>query len=282
MARHAYRLLNVFALPGQRLSGNPLCVFEDGRGIADDVMRALARQFNLSETTFVLPSENATAWVRIFTPAFEMPFAGHPTLGTAYVVRALAGGGDAVTLEMKAGTIPVSAAGDVWTLAANAPKQRPAEAGRSELAAMLGLAPEDVAEGALRVDAGNEQLLVPLASPGAVERCRADPALLRRHGRCDGERHLVYVFAEAGPEQVAARFFFLKRDELAEDPATGSACANLGGWLLARGAPRPLRRSVDQGRQVDRPSRLELRVDEQDRVFVSGLVVELGRGEIEL
>jgi PhzF family phenazine biosynthesis protein len=280
--RHAYRLLNVFALPGQRLSGNPLCVFEDGRGLADEVMQALALQFNLSETTFVLPSERATARVRIFTPAFEMPFAGHPTLGTAHVVRALGGRGDTVRLEMKAGTIPVSAAGDVWTLEANAPKHRPADGGRGELAAMLGLAPEDVAEGALRVDAGNEQLLVPLASPGAVERCRPDPALLRQHGRCDGERHLVYVFAEAGPGQVAARFFFLKRDELAEDPGTGSACANLGGWLLARGAPRPLRRSVDQGRQVGRPSRLELRLDETGRIFVSGLVIELGRGEIEL
>src|SRR5689334_7347265 len=78
-----FRIVNVFTVGGDRLSGNPLCVFEDARGLTDDQMQALARQLNLSETTFILPSQTATAHVRIFTPAFEMPFAGHPTLGTA-------------------------------------------------------------------------------------------------------------------------------------------------------------------------------------------------------
>jgi len=118
---------------------NPLTVFEDGRGLDDATMQALALQFNLSETTFVLPSSRARAHVRIFTPTFEIPFAGHPTLGTAHVVRALAGGGDRVTLEMKAGVIPVEAQGDVWTLQANAPTHRRPAASRAELAAMLGL-----------------------------------------------------------------------------------------------------------------------------------------------
>src|SRR5438046_3734606 len=103
MTDYAYRLLNVFTLDGDRLSGNPLCVFEDGRGLDDATQQALARQFNLSETTFILPSEKATARVRIFTPAYEMPFAGHPTLGTAHVVRDLKRSGDSLTLEMKAG-----------------------------------------------------------------------------------------------------------------------------------------------------------------------------------
>src|SRR6202165_15751 len=109
MRRHAYRILNVFARQG-RLTGNPLCVFEDGRGIDDATQQALARQFNLSETTFILPSEKATARVRIFTPSYEMPFAGHPTLGTAHVCRALGLGGDRLTLEMAAGVIPVRGA----------------------------------------------------------------------------------------------------------------------------------------------------------------------------
>ncbi len=112
-----YRLVNVFA--EDVLAGNPLCVFEDARGLDDRTMQALALQFNLSETTFVLPSAVATARVRIFTPTFEMPFAGHPTLGTAHVVRGLATAGDEVTLEMLAGVIPVTADGDRWTLAAN-------------------------------------------------------------------------------------------------------------------------------------------------------------------
>ena len=110
----AYRLLNVFTVEGDRLSGNPLCVFEDGRGLDSARMQALARQLNLSETTFVLPATQAgaTARVRIFTPDFELPFAGHPTLGTAQVVRALtgagAGAGDRLVLEMAAGRVLAS------------------------------------------------------------------------------------------------------------------------------------------------------------------------------
>src|SRR5499426_882940 len=107
MPAYAYRIVNVFA--ESPLAGNPLAVFEDARGLDPATMQALALQFNLSETTFILPSERASAHVRIFTPTFEMPFAGHPTLGTAHVVRALTGKGDAVTLEMKAGVIPVEA-----------------------------------------------------------------------------------------------------------------------------------------------------------------------------
>src|SRR5262245_45996468 len=98
MPSYAFRIVNVFA--ETPLGGNPLAVFEDGRGLDDATMQALALQFNLSETTFILPSADATARVRIFTPTFEMPFAGHPTLGTAHVVRDVLGRGDAITLEM--------------------------------------------------------------------------------------------------------------------------------------------------------------------------------------
>src|SRR5882672_845175 len=118
MNDYPFRIVNVFA--ETPLGGNPLAVFENARGLDDATMQALARQFNLSETTFVLPSTSATARVRIFTPTFEMPFAGHPTLGTAHVVRSLTGTGNAVTLEMKAGIIPVDAQEDIWTLRANA------------------------------------------------------------------------------------------------------------------------------------------------------------------
>ena len=129
MKRYAFRILNVFAREG-RLTGNPLCVFENGTGLDDGQMQDLARQFNLSETTFILPTDKATARVRIFTPSYEMPFAGHPTLGTAHVVRALRGAGDAIALEMKAGVIPVNAKGDRWTLQAVEPKSRAVAGGR--------------------------------------------------------------------------------------------------------------------------------------------------------
>src|SRR6202140_5486972 len=171
MKSFAYRIVNVFAREG-RLTGNPLCVFEDGTGLDDAAQQALARQFNLSETTFVLPSDKATARVRIYTPSYEMPFAGHPTLGTAHVVRALKGGGDAVALEMKAGIIPVNAKGDRWTLQANEPRSRAVELTRAELEGILGLEPGDVAEWPLWVNAGKEQLVVPLASREAGRRAR--------------------------------------------------------------------------------------------------------------
>src|SRR5262245_23506571 len=113
-----FRILNVFTVPGARLSGNPLCVFEDGSQVDPATMQAIARQLNVSETTFILPSKRAAALVRIFTPAYEMPFAGHPTLGTAHVVRALGMGGNQLGLEMRAGIIAVTSSGDHWTLRA--------------------------------------------------------------------------------------------------------------------------------------------------------------------
>ena len=282
MNDYAYHLLNVFTLAGNRLSGNPLCVFEDGRGLDGATMQALARQFNLSETTFIFPSEKATAAVRIFTPNYEMPFAGHPTLGTAHVVRALRGAGDAVTLEMKAGVIPVTAEGDHWTLEANAPRYRQVDTAPHQLAEMLGLPAADVLDGARWVNTGSEQLVIPLRSPEAVSRGQPVLSLLKRYGCVNEDRYLAYVFADTGGGSVRARFFFPKGTAIAEDPATGSACANLGGWFLAQGAALPLSRVIRQGDEVGRPSRLVLRVDGERRIFVSGEVIELGHGVIAL
>ena len=275
-----FRIVNVFA--ETPLAGNPLAVFEDARGIDDTTMQALALQFNLSETTFVLPSERASARVRIFTPAFEMPFAGHPTLGTAHVVRALHATGDRVTLEMRAGIIPVEANGDVWTLEANAPTQRRPDATRGELAAMLGLATDDLLAGAepLWVDTGSEQLVIPLASFDAVRRARPSPAALAGHGS-NGKRAMAYVFAREGP-RVVARFFFPKHGAVIEDPGTGSAAANLGGWLLASGATLPQRLAIEQGDAVGRPCRLGLAVGADRSIRVSGRVIEIARGRLTL
>jgi trans-2,3-dihydro-3-hydroxyanthranilate isomerase len=283
VTRYAFRIINVFA--EERLAGNPLVVFDDGRGLDDATMQALALQFNVSETTFILPSTSATARVRIFTPTFEMPFAGHPTLGTAHVVRALKGG-DAVTLEMRAGVIPVRARGDEWTLQANAPRTRAVAASRDELAAMLGLDASDIGSEPLFVDTGSEQLVVPLATVDAVRRCRPNADLLARHGSVTlpggGSRAMAYVWAEVAPDGVLARFFFPKHGAIIEDPGTGSACANLGGWLVATGASRPRTLIIAQGDAVGRRCRLGLTVDAEGGILVSGRVVELGRGTIEL
>lgn len=276
-----YRIVNVFTRGGA-LTGNPLCVFEDGSGLDSATMQALARQFNLSETTFILPSDGATARVRIFTPSYEMPFAGHPTLGTAHVVRALRGGGDAVTLEMRAGVIPVSAQGGRWTLSANAPRWREVAEPRAELAAILGLAEGDIGERPLWVNAGKEQLMVPVASVEAVRRARPRADAFARLRSEDGHG-MAYVFADEGDVRGTAvsRFFFPDGAAILEDPATGSACANLGGWFCVLRPGADVSRIVSQGDEVQRPSTLFLAV-RSGVVQVGGDVIELARGVVEL
>jgi PhzF family phenazine biosynthesis protein len=279
MTDYRFRIVNVFA--ESPLAGNPLCVFEDGRGLDDATMQALALQFNLSETTFVLPSTTATAQVRIFTPTFEMAFAGHPTLGTAHVVRALTGAGDRVTLQMKAGIIPVTAERDRFTLEANAPRHRAPGTSSAELAEALGVDAGDIGPGPpLWVDTGSEQLVIPLRSFDAVRRAapRADLMLARAS---NGTRAMAYVFAREG-DSVLCRFFFPKHGAVIEDPGTGSACANLGGWLLATQAPLPQRLSLSQGEAVGRPCRLGLEVTSERVIRVSGRVIELGTGVVRL
>jgi PhzF family phenazine biosynthesis protein len=287
VASHTYRLLNVFTRGAEVLSGNPLCVFENGSTVDDATMQALARQFNLSETTFILPSGTASARVRIFTPSYEMPFAGHPTLGTAHVCRALGIGGNELTLEMKAGVIPVTAQGDRWTLQANAPKWREVVESRGAIATTLGLEQKDIGERPLWVSTGREQLIIPLKNEDAVRRARPQPDLLTRFESEEGGS-MAYVFAPRKGaatgrwDLLLARFFFPQGPAVLEDPATGSATANLGGWCLAMDRDRPCRFEIAQGEQADRPSLLYLDVSADKRIRVSGDVVELGRGAITI
>lgn len=280
MPRHRFHLVNVFC-DDSLFSGNALCVFEDAAPLTEGEMRGLARQFNLAETTFLFRSEHATARVRILTPSSEMPFAGHPTLGTAHVVRMLGLGGDAVTLEMKAGVIPVTASGDVWTLRANPPRARPLEASRAELAATLGLGERDLADGAMWLDTGSEQLIVPLASPDAVARC-APTVALETLGSPRSSSAGAYVWARVDDTHVTARFFYVEHGAVLEDPGTGSACANLGGWLVVTGAPAPSTLTVRQGDRTGRPCSLGLRLDPNAQILVTGLVRPLGSGEVFL
>ena len=145
---------------------------------------------------------------------------------------------------------------------------------------MLGLSVSDLSSPALWVDTGSEQLVIPLASFDAVRRAQPSAAGLLEHGSND-QRAMAYVFAREG-DRVLARFFFPKHGSVVEDPGTGSACANLGGWLLATSAPLPQTLSVDQGEAVGRPCRLGLTVTAGREIRVSGRVIEIGRGAITL
>jgi trans-2,3-dihydro-3-hydroxyanthranilate isomerase len=280
MGTHAFRLVNVFTYDHGALTGNSLCVFEDGAAFDTQTMQALARQFNLSETTFILPSTRAAARVRIFTPSFEMPFAGHPTLGTAHVCRALKLGAESLRLEMQAGLIEVRAQADRWTLTAPTPTWRELQVSNAVLARALKLEAGDIGARPLWVKAGTEQLIVPLISEQAVRRAAPQPALTDiqgEHGGC-----MVYVFALRGTAQALARFFFPQNAVYVEDPATGSATANFGGWCLAMGRPLPVILKIDQGEFVGRPSSLYLEVNSERKIFVAGDVAEIGRGTVTL
>jgi trans-2,3-dihydro-3-hydroxyanthranilate isomerase len=304
MATFRYRLVNVFAreplLGTSAFSGNPLCVFEDASGLGEREMMALTRQFNLSETTFLLPPSNAAvaadARVRIFTPTHdprlaEMRFAGHPTLGSAHVVRALLGRGDKVTLDLPAGLVPVQASGDVWTLTApfeGAPVVRREDMPAESVAALVGLKAQDLAGPPVWVDTGIEQFLVPVRTPAQVRKAVPSAAEIDNWPRSRSGRCNAYVFAFSGEvvdgrQEVAARFFIKAPGSgLYEDPGTGSACANLGGWLLHTGHQLPASIRVEQGLEIERPCRLLLDVGGDARVRVGGRVVEVATGTVTL
>lgn len=277
---HRFRLVNVFATDAP-FSGNPLAVFEDGRPLSDAVMQAVALQMNLSETTFVLPSDrpDATARVRIFTPSYEMPFAGHPTLGTAHVVAA---GGSDVRLDLKAGLVRVvSDRPGRWTLSLRDVGSRAPDADRESLAAAVGVDPDEIAGSPLWVNTGTEQLVLPLRSVSAVTGARVDPARFDRLPK-GTQPTKILIWAMSGPDRVLARFFFPSAGQILEDPGTGSACANLGGWLLATGAALPIGWDIDQGEQTGRPCRLRLDVTADREIRVGGRVVDVGSGVLAI
>ncbi|HEY3535359.1 MAG TPA: PhzF family phenazine biosynthesis protein [Pedococcus sp.] len=279
--RLQYRLLNVFARPADPFSGNPLCVFEDGSSLSDAQMQGLARQFNLSETTFVVPAgDGADAGVRIFTTAYEMSFAGHPTLGTAHAVRAMGRGGDLVTLSMPAGSIPVAAQGDTWTLTAVRGQVR-SELDADRLAAALGLEPGDLLT-AHEVSTGTTQVVARARDVDAVGRARVVPSEIAGYARMgvSGGEVLVYVWAQRDGATLEARALVSDGQVAGEDPATGSACVNLGTLFAAAG--RRGEWTIEQGARVGRPSTLHLSVDGAGTVRVGGLVHEVGQGGVAL
>ncbi len=286
MRSFRYRLVNVFVeTEAATFGGNPLCVFEDARGMTDAEMQALTAQFNLSETTFILPPASGSGLppqVRILTPAFEMPFAGHPTIGTASVVHAMGLGGESLILSMKAGDIPVERHDGAWTFTANAHTSRAAGIDKADLAVMLGIAESDLTGEARYVDTGSEQIVIPVASLDALARVKPVEALLKQHVKTKIERYLAYVVARVAPDKFQVRFFFPKNGGLTEDPGTGSACANLGGYLLDAGEATPSQFTVTQGEFINRLNVLQLSLTAEKRIRVGGRVVALGEGEIHL
>jgi trans-2,3-dihydro-3-hydroxyanthranilate isomerase len=147
---------------------------------------------------------------------------------------------------------------------------------------MLGIEESDVLRDVTWIDTGSEQLVIPLRSAEAVARCQPDGSLLARHASNARRDGLAYVWAREREAAVVARFFFLKGSSVVEDPGTGSACANLGGWLLTTGAPLPVALTIRQGEHTGRPCHLGLRVDVDRAIHVTGSVVAIAQGELAL
>ncbi|GAB3871401.1 PhzF family phenazine biosynthesis protein [Terrabacter terrigena] len=287
-----FRIVNVFGIEGNPFSGNALGVFEEASGLDDAEMQAWARQFNLSEVTFVDDDPTTAAAgpptraaVRIFTATYEMPFAGHPTLGTAEVVadRAAARAGvpvDEVLLTMPAGEIPVRRTSDGWQLRANPPQHREASAVPQQVAAALGVPVGALVDGATQwVSCGAESLVVQVDDLEALRAAAPDPALMLEHLAMPERPPHVYLWAWTGADTVEARMFAAAGTTLEEDPATGSACSNLGGWFVAQGRTG-FEVVVSQGAQTGRPSRLVLTVDPDATIRVAGRVAGVGSGTV--
>ena len=298
-----YHTLDVFT--DRVFGGNPLAVFPDGRGVSDRTMQRIAREMNLSETVFVLPPDEAAhaRRLRIFTPAAELPFAGHPTVGTAFLLAALGevpldGDETRIVLEEGAGPVPVRirarGGAPVFTelTAARLPETGPPPPPRAELAALLGLAEDDLLDGEWTpggASCGVPFLFVPLRGREALARARLDPA--RWETLLAGWwAPSVYVLSrdpELPGSDVRARMFAPAMG-ITEDPATGGAAAALAGYLAARSPRREgtLRWTVEQGFEMGRPSILQVEADvragEVAAVRVGGASVRVAEGVLRL
>ncbi|WP_410499231.1 PhzF family phenazine biosynthesis protein [Chitinibacter sp. S2-10] len=285
MTTLTYQLFNVFATD-DIWSGNPLAVFSPAQALDDETMQRLAQQMNLSEITFVSPCVVADAQVRIFSPSYELPFAGHPTLGTAFAVANQQKNTCAteekttVTLAMKAGMIPVAVDGEMVTLSANVPTYRAAPA-NVELAKALNLQPEQIHGTPRFVNTGSEQLIIPLVDAESVAQCSLNLDVFARVAANLEGRSGALVWARQG-DTVIARYFWSQHGQAAEDFGTGSACANLGGWLLAENVALPLTLEMEQGHAIDRIARLHLSINADRQIQVGGKVRRVGEGTFDL
>jgi trans-2,3-dihydro-3-hydroxyanthranilate isomerase len=283
MSTVAYEIVDVFT--DRPFAGNPLAVVFGADGLAGDQMQALAREFNLSETVFVLPSAaGATYRARIFTPETELPFAGHPSVGAAVtaVRRGLAQPGQIVQ-ECGAGMLPITVTAQTATLTGGKPTLGPPLA-TAELLELVGLEAADFAGGAAApavAGCGLEFVILPVRR-AALARAWADPRRARALGVTG-----ISVFAWEEDERTAYARIFCPGVSVDEDPATGSAALGLGVWLVGQGwlpgeGTTPY--SVHQGIEMHRPSLLECTVTAAGGAAtlatVFGHVVPVARGEI--
>lgn len=297
-----YLILDVFT--ARPFGGNQLAVFPDASGIPDHLLLPITREFNFSEVTFCYPAAEAahTRRVRIFTPGGEIPFAGHPTVGTAAALAlkegVLEGASGRMVFELGVGPVPVDVRIESPTRAwaelsvAKLPEIGPQTPTLNTLAEILSLETSDMIGGAYSpqaVSCGYPFLIVPVKSVAAVTRARV---------RVDRWEQTLKKFwapeilvaardPEGGPDHWRARMF-APGINVPEDPATGSAAASFGGFLAAREskAAGTFTWTIDQGIEMGRPSHLTVNVDKANgavsAVRVAGQAILIGEGALAL
>ena len=299
LMRHRYLLADVFT--DRIFGGNPLAVFPEGDRVPEGVMQTLARELNLSETVFVLPPESPShaCRLRIFTPNSELPFAGHPTVGTACLLaetgRIPLGGGEArVVLEEGVGPIEVVIRREGDGLAATfgvakLPERGPAPPPVEDVAAAVSLAPDDIVDVPEAYSCGVRFLCIPVRDREALGRAHLDPAAWQASivGSWAPQLFLFTGAAVEGEADIQARMFAPGLG-VPEDPATGSAAAALAGYISAREADpdASLRRTIAQGVEMGRPSSISLAIERKGGVVtavrVGGRSVKVAEGAFEL
>ncbi|HKP39365.1 MAG TPA: PhzF family phenazine biosynthesis protein [Pyrinomonadaceae bacterium] len=312
-----YRFVQLDVFTDQAFCGNPLAVFPEAEGLTDERMQQIAREMNLSETVFVLPPEDETALrrLRIFTPSIELPFAGHPVVGTWFCLAREGvvplpengSGWTEVKQEVGIGVLPVAMEfqeGEVVRVVMTQGKfeiRGEIDDGQeqAEIARGLGLAREDLDEGLpiQAVTTGNMMMMVPVRSLADLGHCKPNLPLLdeiiARNDFAGARATGWYAFTretiEVGEARAHARFFVGMN--IGEDPATGSAAGPLGGYLVYHDAAGidPVegvyKFGIEQGDFIKRPSRIAVEVrggpGKVEEIRVSGTSVVVARGELQ-
>ncbi|MGZ4731452.1 MAG: PhzF family phenazine biosynthesis protein [Terriglobales bacterium] len=292
-------MVQVDVFTDRALTGNSLAVFLDGRGLSTEQMQALAREMNLSETTFILPGDAAAektrgVRVRIFTVQEELPFAGHPTLGTAFVLRGQAGTAE-VRLDLNVGTVPVRFSQEPAQPVFGEMTQRDPEFGAihnvDDIARLTGLSAADFDDSVpiQTVSTGVPFTIAALRSLKTLQNLRLDPYRAAEYLAPSGAKFFYFVCRETvDPKaRLHARMIFYN----GEDPATGSAAGCCAAWMVAHSvAASDEQVLIEQGLEMHRPSCIFVRAtkskDGQDNhvanVRVGGNCVEVLRGEVTI
>ncbi len=303
MGERFYDFWRVDVFTEKPLQGNPLAVFPRATGLSKEEMEGITREMNLSETTFVTPATNPAAHYRnrIFTPGGEIPFAGHPSLGTAYVA-ALEGlvpkpeGRSVIYQELEIGVLPLELFVDGGQMRKVVMTQGEPAVGKrltsvEGLATALSVKAKDIGVGSLKpqvASTGIPSLQIPMRSLEAVQAIDYDMRELARFLEKLGPNHVAYVFSFETVDKTAhihARAFS-PADGIREDPATGSAAGACGTYLAANGKLPAPSFVIEQGLEMKHASRIEVSVDAEGKVAkevkVGGAVTPLIRGSLRL